>query len=88
MKNNKKSKDYLTTTQAAKKLGISRMQVIRKIRTGDIDAQRVGRSFIIPKDEIDIIFKSGKKKDFEKVSGAVRKVIREYGEVIKRLSKE
>jgi phosphoenolpyruvate synthase/pyruvate phosphate dikinase len=41
------NKKFLTTSQYARKYGISRMQVIRLIRAGKITAQRVGKNWMI-----------------------------------------
>lgn len=45
-------KEYLSPTQAAKILGISRQAVIDRIKHGAISAEKAGRQYIIPKDQI------------------------------------
>lgn len=81
-------KDYLTPTQAAKILGISRMQVVRKIHKGEIKAKRVGRNFIIPKKTLSPVLMSSSEEKLKQVDKGVERVVREYGEVLKRLGKE
>ena len=44
--------EYLTPTQLAKKLRISRQAIIGRIKRGTIKAVKVGRQYIIPKDDI------------------------------------
>jgi len=41
--------EYLSPTQAAKILGISRQAVIERIKTGNLHAEKVGSRYIIPK---------------------------------------
>ena len=45
-------KEYLSPTEVAKILGISRQAVIERIKRGLINAERAGRQYIIPKDKI------------------------------------
>ena len=45
-------KEYLTPTQLAKKLHISRQAVIERIKRGTIEAIKVGRQYIIPQGKI------------------------------------
>ncbi|MDD4909444.1 MAG: glutamine synthetase beta-grasp domain-containing protein [Candidatus Omnitrophica bacterium] len=45
-------KEYLSPTEAAKLLGISRQAVIERIKHGAISAEKAGRQYIIPKGEI------------------------------------
>ena len=51
--------DYLSPTQLAKVLGISRQAVIEKIQKGVINATRVGKQYIIDKKEIASLKKKG-----------------------------
>lgn len=50
---------YITPTQLAKALGISRQAVVEKIQKGVISASRVGRQYIIDKKELTSLRKSG-----------------------------
>lgn len=78
----------MTTTQAAKILGISRMQMLRKVKKGEIKAIKVGRNFLIAKDELSPIFRPATKRELDIVDQGVEKVIKEYGDVLKKLGKE
>ena len=42
-----KEKDYYTTTELAKVLGISRISVFKRVRQGSIKGQKIGRDFVI-----------------------------------------
>jgi len=58
-------KDYFTTQELAKLLGISRIAVFKKIKSGELKAVLVGKSYLIPKnslpeDLIQTIQKEGK----------------------------
>jgi excisionase family DNA binding protein len=45
-------KDFYTTAELAKILGISRVTVFNKIKNGDIKAQKMGRNFVIFKEDV------------------------------------
>ena len=77
----------LSVTQAAKILGISRMHVLRKIRAGEIQAQKVGKSFIIDEKDLPGIYRPLSTADKKKVEEAIEKTFDEYGEVIRKLGK-
>lgn len=46
------AKEYLSPTEAAKILGISRQAVIDRIKHGAISAEKAGRQYIIPRNQI------------------------------------
>lgn len=82
-------KEYYTTTEAAKVLGVSRIAVFHKIKEGKIKAEKFGRNYLIPrKDILEIagqIISPQRKKQLE---AGVDKTIAEYGEVLRKLGKE
>jgi excisionase family DNA binding protein len=47
-------KDFYTTAELAKLLGISRISVFKRAGRGSIRGQKMGRNFIIFKKDIDI----------------------------------
>ena len=81
--------EYISTTEASKILGVSRVAVFQKIKAGKIKAKKVGRNFIIDKDRLlgfsGKLLTPSRKKEIEK---AVKKVVREYGETLRLLGKE
>ena len=79
---------YITIPQLARLLGLSRIEVYRKVKKGQIPAIRVGRVYVIS--DRDIAYILGEKisrKSKRQVKAAVRKTVQEYGEVLKRLCK-
>jgi excisionase family DNA binding protein len=81
--------EFMTIPQLAKILGISRIAVYNKVKTGEIKAIRIGRNYAINvKDIVDIIGQELSKKDKEEIDKAVTKTIAEYGEVLKLLGRE
>lgn len=82
-------KKYLTIPELAKLLGKSRISVYKDVKSGKIAATRIGRNYVISDRDIgSILGNEMTSKDKKRVSLAVKKVVREYGEVLKRLSKE
>jgi len=43
---------YFSTMQVAKILGVSRIAIFKKIQSGSIKAMKVGRNYLISKDEL------------------------------------
>lgn len=82
-------KNLFSISDVAKILGISRIAVYKKIKSGKIKAIKVGRNFIIEKNDLPKILGSvlteEKRKLIEKV---VKKTVKEYGETLKLLGKE
>jgi len=81
-------KEYLTTTQAAKILGISRMQILRRIKKGEIKADKIGRNFVILEKDLSPIYKPLSKEEEQKISSGVEKIVSEYGDALKKLGRE
>ncbi len=81
-----KMSEYVSASEAAKLLGISRIAVFKKIQNGQIKAEKVGRNYIIKLDDLGQIFKekiSNEKK--QTIDKAIKKTIKEYGEALKKL---
>ena len=82
-------KNLLSTAQAAKLLGISRVAVLKQIVSGKLKAQKVGRNFVIRREDLPIE-RGGELTEAKKklIDDAVRKTVREYGETLKLLGRE
>ena len=81
--------EYISISQFAKILGVSRIAIYKKIKKGQIEATRIGRSYVIPKKYItDITGKTLSEKDKRIIDEAVKKTFKEYGEVLKLLGRE
>ena len=84
-----KKREYLTIPQLAKMLGISRIAVYRKVKKGQIKAQKIGRNYAIPSQAIGVSrsksLSANAKKEIEAV---IQRVVREYGETLRLLGRE
>lgn len=93
MKNNDKKEKFISVAELAKILGISRIAVFNKIKKGQIEAIRIGRSYAINTGEVEDIISGSQKQIMteekkEEIKGAVEKIVKEYGETLKLLGKE
>ena len=80
---------YISISQFAKLLGVSRIAVYKKIKKGQIKAIRIGKSFAIPKKYFtDIMGKTVSEKNKKMIDKAVEKTFKEYGEVLRLLGRE
>lgn len=81
-------KKYLSTIEAGKILDLNRTHVFRLIQAGKIPAVKIGRNFAIKKSDLGIY--SGELSPREKINitKSVDKVIKDYGDVIKKLGEE
>ena len=63
------NKDFFSTAELAKVLGISRVAVFNRIKKGEIKAIKIGRSFVIAKKDLENILSTGiSEKDKEKIN--------------------
>jgi excisionase family DNA binding protein len=80
---------YITIPQLAEILGLSRIAVFKKVKKGEIKAIKIGRNYAIPKKFIaNIMGKTLNKEEKREIEKAVKKTVREYGEVLKLLGRE
>ena len=76
----------ISSTELAKILGISRVAVFKRIKAGQIKAVKVGRNYVIDKDDLGGILNDDlTRKDKEMINKAVKRTIKEYGETLKLL---
>ena len=84
-----KPSQYLSIQEVANLLGISRIAVYKKVKKGQIKAVRIGKNFAIPASYIDKIrggaLDADKKHEIDK---AVKRTVKEYGDVLKLLGRE
>ncbi len=82
-------KNFISTIEASKILGISRIAIFKKIKSGEIKAEKVGRNFIIHRGDLPYILSQSlgenQKKD---IHTSVKRAVHEYGETIRLLGKE
>lgn len=80
---------YISTTEAAKRLGISRIAVFKQIQQGKIVARKVGRNFAIDERLLGHnLSQPLRPKGKRSIELAVRKVVRDYGETLRLLGRE
>lgn len=75
--------NFISTAQAAKLLGVSRVSIFNRIKSGQIHAEKVGRNYLIHLSDIEELL--DKKLQIRK---AVEKTLDDYGETIRLLGKE
>lgn len=82
-------KNYYTVTELATLLGISRVAVFKKIKKGQIKAEKIGRMYAIAKNEFESVL--GKTLNLEQkrvLEAGVQKTIKEYGKTLELLGQE
>lgn len=83
------NKNYITSTQLSKLLHKSHVAVYKKIRSGEIKAKKIGRNYVIEKKDLPEILGDMLNEDtIKRVDDAVKKVVKEYGEALRRLGAE
>lgn len=81
-----KNKQYLSTSELAELLGISRIAVFKKIKKGNIKAIKVGRNYIISQKEVSAILGSSlSDQNKAMLDQAVKRTVKDYGETLKLL---
>lgn len=81
-------KRYISTTEAAKILGISTVAVFKKIKSGVLPAQKIGRNYAIDPSDLGLRGSKLNKKTEKQISKAVKRVVSEYSEALKKLGRE
>ncbi|MCX6737781.1 MAG: helix-turn-helix domain-containing protein [Candidatus Parcubacteria bacterium] len=80
---------HYTVPELAKVLGISRVAVFKKVKNGQIKAEKVGRNYVImDKNITDILQKDLTTRDKAFIRKNVKKIWRDYGETLRLLGKE
>ncbi|TSC90884.1 MAG: hypothetical protein CEN92_353 [Candidatus Berkelbacteria bacterium Licking1014_96] len=85
----KKDKKFYSVPEVAKILGVSRIAIFKKIKKGEIKAERIGRNYAIESSELARIF--GKKinaQDKKELDKAISRVFKDYGETLRLLGDE
>ncbi|MFA6524304.1 MAG: helix-turn-helix domain-containing protein [Candidatus Paceibacterota bacterium] len=85
----KRDKNYYSAPEIAKLLGVSRVAIFKKIKSGQIHAEKIGRNYIIPKEEyaaiLGLVIPERRKRDIE---NAVERVVKKYGPALRKLGEE
>jgi len=81
-------KKYLSTVEAAKVLGISRIAVFKRIQKGQLPAEKIGGVYAIDPVVLGLGGGEPSKKIKRKISRAIDRVFKEYGVALKKLGNE
>ena len=82
-------KQYTTLPELARLLGVSHVAVWKRVKKGQIKAEKIGNTYVITDKELaHILGNKPTAKDKGRIEKAVKKVVKDYGEVLKRLSRE
>jgi excisionase family DNA binding protein len=83
------NRQYFSTSEIANILGVSRIAIFKKIKTGALKAQKIGRNYMVTREELESALghfvSESRKKELHR---AVDRTMFEYGEAIKMLGKE
>jgi len=84
-----KNEEYMSIPQLAEILGLSRIAVYKRVKKGEIRAIRIGRNYAIPKGALaGILGKALREEAKNEIDRAVKKTVRDYGEVLRLLGNE
>jgi len=82
-------KTYYSVKEIADLLKISRIAVFNKIKKNQIKAEKIGRNYIIHKDNLkNFLADELSDKMKKQIEAGVTEVIEQYGEILKKLGKE
>lgn len=85
----KNKRRYISIPELAKLLGLSRIAVFKKVKSGEIPAVKIGRNYAISYYYIDnLLGKTLNEANKREIDKAVKKTVLEYGEVLKLLGRE
>ena len=83
------AKELFSTIEVAKLLGISRVAVFKKIKSGEIKAKKVGRNYVVNKKDLPEVLGSFLREEKKReIESAVKKAVNDYGETFRLLGKE
>jgi excisionase family DNA binding protein len=85
---NKPKNTFLSTSEAAQILGISRIAVFKRIKAGTISAHKVGHRYVIDSNQLEFLTKKLAPADRKRIEVAVKRTLQDYGDVIKKLGRE
>ena len=83
------TKQYYTVKELAALMGVSRIAVFNRIKSGKIKAEKIGRNYIIQaRDLPDMLNPALSLDDKAEIEKGVHKTLRDYGETLKKLGQE
>ena len=82
-------KNLYSTSEVANILHLSRIEIFRRIKSGKIKAQKIGRNYVITREAItEVLGETIGEKKKEEIEKVIDKALKEYGETFKKLGKE
>jgi len=85
---NQNNKKYITTTELANRLGISRIAVFKKIQKKQIKAIKEGRNYLIYTKSVPGLDDKLSSSNQKMINHVVDKTIKDYGETLRLLADE
>ncbi len=82
------NKTMMTIPEVANDLGISRIAVYKKVKSGQIPAARIGRCYLISSKIVQSLLQHNIQEDLDWIDYAVENTFKKYGIVFKWLSTE
>lgn len=71
----------------ARLLGVSRITIYNRVRRGEIEAEKVGRTYVVTDETVNsLLSKQPTAKEKKQMDAAVKRTVQEYGGVLKRLA--
>lgn len=81
--------EFLSTSEVAKILRLSRIAVFKKIKNNQLKAEKVGRNFVVRQNDLsEYLGESIGPERKKEIDVAVKKATKEYKETFKLLGKE
>ena len=84
-----KNKNIISTVELAELLGLTRMAVFKRIKSGKLRAKKIGRAYYINRNDLPAVLgtvvSNKNKKD---INEAVSKAVKQYGETFRLLGEE
>ena len=83
------NRKYISIPDLAKMLGVSRITVYNRVRRGEIEAEKVGRTYVITDQTVNsLLSEEPTTKEKKQIEAAVKRTVKEYGDVLRKLAAE
>ncbi len=82
-------KKFYSIPEIARLLGVSRIYIYKKVKKGEIKAEKIGRNYAVEKETVENILGDTLSSESKRIlDEGVDKTIKEYGDVLEKLGKE
>ena len=87
-KNNQQTR-YLSTSDVAKIMGISRTAIFKKIKGGNLRAQKIGRNYAITREDLEnALGKTVTPAQSKEIEHVVKQAVKKYHETFRKLGEK